>query len=149
MTDINQPTYYQFFESAMEWKESVYEFYQENNAPQKENIHKSIQNFHIDQAFSEYSDNKHVRVMVPVTPDFNYQMLYYLSTGLVPYTANPITPIIESDKPIAVALKKTTDTDIVPHMTDESWEIVVPTNMQWLQDGDELPFNNIEIISIS
>ena len=138
--DISEPSYYQFFEQAMEWEECTYEFYQENNFPKNNKINQQIQNFHQGKSFTQYLEDKHLRVMVPVEPNFNYKMLYYLSNGLIPYTRNIITPVVESTKPIAVAFKKAREIYNEPSIIIKPWEILVPTNMQWLIDDDELPF---------
>jgi hypothetical protein len=87
--------------------------------------------------------------MVPVTPGFNTKMLYYLSTGLVSWVSNIVTPVVEQDKPVTVAIKKASKANnIERNIVYEPWEILVPTNMQWLQDGKELPYNLNEIPSI-
>lgn len=138
--DINEPSYYQFFEQAMEWEECTYEFYQENNSPKNDKINQRIQKFHNGESFTQYLEDKHLRVMVPVVPNFNYKILFYLNNGLIPYTENIITPVIESTKPIALALKKASEIFNEPSVTNKPWEILVPTNMQWLIDDDELPF---------
>ena len=138
--DINEPSFYQFFDQAMEWEECTYEFYQENNFPKDNKINQRIQNFYNGESFTQHLEDKHLRVMVPVVPNFNYKMLYYLSSGLIPYTENIITPVVESTKPIVVALKTASEIYNEPSITNEPWEISVPTNMQWLIDDDELPF---------
>ncbi|PKH52006.1 hypothetical protein CXF68_15485 [Tenacibaculum sp. Bg11-29] len=149
LTDVNEPAYYQFFETAMEWGESTYEFYEENDVLQKGKISTAISNFHNNELTDDSLSTKHIRVMVPVTPGFNTKMLYYLSTGLVSWISNIVTPVIEQDKPVTVAIKKASKTNNIDrNIVYEPWEILVPTNMQWLQEGKELPYNTNEIPSI-
>lgn len=135
-----EPEYGQFFEQAIEWNESTYEFYDADNPFSTNLINDSIEEFIADRSFLDYFDQKKLRVMIPVTPDFNYKMLYYLSTGFISYLQNSITPVVVKDKTIAVALKEVSERNHLPCVHNEPWEILVPTNMQWLQDKDELPF---------
>lgn len=149
LTDVNEPAYYQFFETAMEWGESTYEFYEENDVLQKGKISNTINNFHNNKLTDDSLSAKHIRVMVPVTPGFNAKMLYYLSTGLVSWISNIVTPVLVQDKPVTVAIKKADKTNNTErNIIYEPWEILVPTNMQWLQDGEELPYKTNEIPSI-
>ena len=111
-----RPEYTQFFDEAFEWPEISYSL-QEDHWP------------------------RHMRVLLPVKPHFSFRVLYYLSTGSPFYGVDHLTPVIETQKNIAAALQRAEregrcrlyETQL------DTWLVTVPTSMQWLQDGDQLP----------
>lgn len=137
----SQPAYDQFFEEAIEWNESVYEFYDPNHPFTINEINLSIEQILSDQLFFERFNEKQLRVMIPVDPNFNYKILYYLSTGMISYIQDTITPIVTQDQSIVVAIKKVTANNHTPSIYGSPWQIHVPTNMQWLQENNQLPFS--------
>jgi len=144
VSTISQPAYYQFFDEALEWKEITYEFYEENDSPQQERSVDYLQSqLGGGSALGELG-KQHLRAMVPVVPSFNYKMLYYLSTGLISYLSNQVTPVVDPDQSIALAFKKVADSEQKLTLSGDSWEITLPTNMQWLQDKASLPLNEEE-----
>ncbi|HVU95432.1 MAG TPA: hypothetical protein VHE34_09415 [Puia sp.] len=111
-----RPEYTQFFDEAFEWPEMSYSI-KEDRWPH------------------------HMRVLLPVRPNYSFRVLYYLSTGIPFYGNDPLTPVIETQKNIAAALQRAEregrgrsyETQL------DSWQVTVPTSMQWLQDGDQFP----------
>jgi hypothetical protein len=139
-TEVNKPAFYEFFNSSMEWTEATYAFSDKNAPALMERISLSLLGNELGNTAAEYLESDMLRVMVPIQPSFNYRMLYFLQTGLISYISDSITPITENTEIIAASLKKTEKTGAKANtLSRESWEIVVPTNMQWLQDKNTLP----------
>lgn len=110
------PEYSQFFDEAFEWPE---------------------------MSFSVKEDQwpRQMRALVPVRPNFSFRILYYLSTGIPYYGQDRLTPVIETQKNIAAALQRAErEGRCRVHETQlDTWQVTVPTSMQWLQDDDRLP----------
>ena len=136
---INEPAYFQFFDQAIEWAEATYSFADTDANTQRALITRNIVSLIYGQPLTNYQNTDQLRVMVPVKPGFNFHMLYFLASGAVSLVAEALVPVFNEARPIAAALKEAAQQPHQPTPATESWEVVVPTNMQWLQNEPALP----------
>ena len=141
-TEVNKPMYYEFFTLGMEWKEATYSFSETETDTIQQRVAQSLAAYEYGKSIVSYLGADRLRVMVPVRPNYNYRLLYYLQTGLVVHITDNITPVFNKSEYIAVSLKSTEEEVPIPKVGEKEWEIVVPTNMQWLLEEAVLPIYN-------
>lgn len=135
---VDEPIFYEFFNLGLEWNEATYSFSNKNPLPQKENVLKALLQEDYNSTSYNFLESDKIRVMVPVSPSFNYRVLYYLNTGLISEIKDFLTPIFESTEHIALSLKQAEEGRSKAKI-ESPWEVLIPTNMQWLQNSGELP----------
>lgn len=140
---VNKPRYLQFFETIFEWREMTYEFCLDLGEGDSTagrswvNINEMAGD---DELFAQFLQAGQARVMVPASPDHTLKVLYYLSSAMIMPVANGVIPVHFDDLSIADELKKIRPGSVDGCRESTSWEVVVPTTMQILQEG-ELPIN--------
>jgi hypothetical protein len=137
---VNKPAYSQFFEEAFEWDKMIYGIEHSMPVTAKEDLVERLDNRLYDDKLERFLSSQNVRVIVPLTGEFHYKMLYYLSSGLIFYGIDHLAPVFSADQSLAVKLKKVFDLCPFPEVGEiEKWNVKVPTEMQWLEDTHELP----------
>ena len=142
---VGQPRYTQFLERALAWREMAYAF----TVKTEDDIGTVIsQQFRgEDELFSAFLQAGVSRVLLPVTPDYAYRVLYFLATGQIWTGVDELTPTVQPLKngspddqfvDLINALKTAADSHREPQQA-ESWEVVVPTDLTVIQEGSELP----------
>jgi hypothetical protein len=128
---VNEPRYYQFLQDALEWDEMAWFF---DDSP-------SVYSYALqgrDDSLRPFLQAQRARVLLPVRPLFNFQVLYYLSSGMLWQAPYPFVPVNKTDTAIAAHLKAAHHRP--PYTkTESSWEIALPTAMQVVQDSSQLP----------
>ncbi|QJB37631.1 hypothetical protein HF324_07115 [Chitinophaga oryzae] len=128
---INEPRYYQFLREALEWDEMTWFF---DDSP-------SVFSYALqgrDDSLRPFLQAQRARVLLPVRPSFNFQLLYYLSSGIIWPAPYPFVPVNSADTRIAAHLKSVyNDNDYTE--IEHTWEISLPTAMQVVQESSELP----------
>ncbi|NML39191.1 hypothetical protein HHL17_18470 [Chitinophaga sp. G-6-1-13] len=128
---VNEVRYDQFFQEALEWDEMTWSF---DDSP-------SIFSYALqgrNDSLRPFLQAQWARVLLPVRPAFNFQLLYYLSSGMIWPAPYPFVPVNEPDIRIADHLKSEYNRN--PYTKIEHiWEIVLPTAMQVVQDSSQLP----------
>lgn len=147
---VGRQRYAQFFERALAWEDMAYAF----TVKTEDDLGTAINQHYSggDQLFSAFLQAGLARVLLPVTPEFSCRLLYFLASGQIWPGADPLTPTFcpedkkTSDKryiDLVNALQQAAETrspqDQPQDQPEEVWELVVPTDMSVLQDGDQLP----------
>jgi len=123
--------YQQFFEESFEWEEMTYRFFGNLHGPA---THLPIESK--EQApFSAFLTADIARVFLPVRVSAEMAVLYFLSCGNIWSDANYFAPINEDEIGLVNEIKKyhtqqTRPVTSSPKHVGDSWEFVVPTNMQ-------------------
>lgn len=143
---VNEPRYLQFFENAFEWREMTYDFSLdlddgEAHGGSWANISDMAGD---DELFARFLQAGQARVMVPTSPEYTRKVLYYLSSAMIMPGANDMTPVHYEDISIVDELQKIRKDSIGGDLESASWEVVVPTTMQVLQESNELPGDGME-----
>lgn len=128
---LNEPRYYQFLREALEWDEMTWVF---DDSP-------SIFSYALqgrNDSLRPFLQAQRARVMLPVRPSFNFQLLYYLSSGIIWPAPYPFVPVNPADVRIAARLKSAYNDDPYTKI-EHTWEIALPTAMQVVQESSELP----------
>lgn len=139
---VNRPRYTQFFEQAFEWNEMVYTFSlitTEGSGAGKKRRIRVVEGDSDDMLFTSFLEADFARVVVPVSPRFSMAVLYYLSSANIWPAYLNMTPALENDLRIYNELKKTNLRHGITLRNTEPWEVIVPTSMVVLQEGNELP----------
>ena len=144
---VNKPRFLQFFENVFEWREMTYDFcldLGEGGDAVGRNWANISEMAGDDELFARFLEADQARVMVPASPGQTLKVLYYLSSAMIMPGANGMTPVHFEDISIADELKKTTPGRDEDNRESASWEVIVPTAMQVLQEGGEMPQNHVE-----
>lgn len=128
---VNRQQYTQFLQKAIEWDEMTYRFddYPDNPDQMPRCSDSSLRPFL--QASS-------ATVFLPVKPECNFHLLYYLSAGAIWGAEYPFVPINDVDLKIAAHLKQIKSWDKTDR-EEKHLDIIVPTDMQVVQEGNQLP----------
>ncbi len=130
----------QFISDSFEWNEMMYSF-EENLMPADRSAGHAAPAVYPggDSLFATFYQAEAARVIVPVRPEFAPATLYYLSTGLVWPGKLALAPATAQVADAALAVKEQPSAPSAIIEESEAWEFVIPTTMQYLQDGEELP----------
>lgn len=142
---LGEQRYVQFFDRALSWEEMAYTFTVKTEDDLGTTISQQYRGE--DELFSAFLQAGASRILLPVTPEFSYRMLYFLASGQIWPGADTLTPTFRpqtNGSPdnryinLVNALKESID---VPQEEEagETWELVVPTDMTVLQESDQLP----------
>jgi hypothetical protein len=128
---VDQQRYRQFMDEALEWDEMTWRF---DDQPAKYSY--ALQG--PDDSLRPFLQASVATVFLPVRPDYNFQVLYYLLTGILWLPAYPFIPVNSVSLDIAIRLKN------IPHwhhhrQEEKHWHITLPTSMQVIQEGTQLP----------
>lgn len=136
---LNQPDIFHYLNRALEWNEMSYTFFDQYETNDESFAISSLSpNF-----FSAFLNAASAKVLLPVSPNCNYSFLYFLNTGIIWTTRDFLAPCFEvssnpsgtnSDGVIVVAELKKAAQKQTTIETIDSWEIMVPTSMQILQN---------------
>ncbi|HEX6428899.1 MAG TPA: hypothetical protein VF008_14485 [Niastella sp.] len=121
----------QFTEEAFEWDEMTYTF---NDQPSK--LSYALQGQ--DDSLRPFLQAAYAVVYLPVRPEFNFSILYFLSSGVIEEAPYPFVPVNAGDVLVAQQLKR------IKHWymkgkVERRWEITLPTAMQVIQESNALP----------
>lgn len=130
----------QFLEQAFEWQQLTYLFYPYFWGKIEEWTKSSNRYDEADSLFTQFLQAGSVRVVVPVTWAYNEAILHYLCTGK-PWEGGEV-PAIDTKLYLSIygELKDQQDDLTGAAPEGDSWEVVVPTSLVYLQDStSELP----------
>jgi hypothetical protein len=128
---VGMQRYRQFMGEALEWDEMTWCF---DDQPAKYTY--ALQG--PDDSLRPFLQAATATVFLPVRPDYNLQVLYYLSAGMLWGARYPFIPVNNASVPIALHLKN------IPHwhqqrQEEKHWHVTLPMAMQVIQEGTELP----------
>lgn len=128
---VNRQRYVQFVEEAFEWDEMTYRF---DDQPSKLSF--ALQGK--DDSLRPFLQAGSAVVFLPVRPVYNFQLLYYLSAGVIWVTRYPFIPVNDTDIQTAAHIKKIQCWDEACR-EEKYWTITLPTAMQVVQESNQLP----------
>ena len=132
-----------FAESSFEWEHIVYQFYpyywyRDDKWTELYNTQDE------DTLFQKFLQAGYARVIVPVRPGHESDVLYYLMNGTLPPTANTA---VESDEIASILNEMQNVPENEGELEGETWEICLPTSLVVMQcdsgciDEQGLPCN--------
>lgn len=146
----NQSEIMQYLNIALEWNEMSYTFFDEYD---NQNGLFSVSSLSPD-FFPAFLKAAYARVIIPISPEFNYGFLYFLNTGIVWSSKDSLTPCFNDlndngtinldQQSIIYKLKKTFHFYSPISKVVDSWEVLIPTSMQILQNIKSLKIKDHE-----
>ncbi|NER80651.1 MAG: hypothetical protein F6K42_13975 [Leptolyngbya sp. SIO1D8] len=129
-----------FFEDAFEWEMMTYKLYPYFWTDKKRWHHLYRQPESGDALFDQFLKAGYARVVVPLRPNYERSILYYLKTNMI--WAGGEVPAFENDTHLSlleelhnsVQLEKGNGTPV-----GESWDVRLPTSFIYLQETQDLP----------
>lgn len=133
----NQPEDLQYIATTLEWNEMSYSFLDEYDNQSNLFAVSSLS----PEYFSAFLKASYACIIIPVVPAFNYSFLYYLKTGIVWSIQDDLCPCFDDSSEnspdqlsVIYELKKTFHHNYQKEETIDTWEVLVPTSMQILQN---------------
>lgn len=138
--EVNRPEYLQFFHESFEWQELSFALESQPGSNKPEDLLRSMNDRLYDREAALFLEAKRLRVLVPVKWPYNFSVLYFLASGIMLSLKGPLAPVVEKDTAIAAILLKQTHQPGGQQTKElDHWESIVPTQMQWLQEDNQLP----------
>ncbi|HWU89497.1 MAG TPA: hypothetical protein VN253_19685, partial [Kofleriaceae bacterium] len=131
--DVAQPRQLQFFERTFEWRELSYRFIQGGRQRERAAAGRGAVG---DERFLEFLEAKWAQLLVPVNPHEAMAVLYFLASGMLWEGDAAWIPAHQADVALVSELKKLRPGPRELRRVGEPWEVVVPTTISVLQDGD-------------
>jgi hypothetical protein len=138
---MGEARYVQFFEQAFEWDKLSYVFYPYFWG-RKEDWATNSQLSDTDPLFADFLKAGSARVLVPVRPNYEESIIYYLCTNPGEIWNGGAPPAIDSELYVSIVdeVMAASDADLANATpVGEPWEIKVPTELVKLQDDATLP----------
>lgn len=135
------PKYHQFIDTAIEWNEISYSFHLNSLISQDDEI-SNLLNKSEETLFANFLQADYARVLAPVTPQKLMAFLYFWTTGKIWDSPDWLIAVSSEEAPLVNDMKNGPyNTDGHNHNDEEkkkrSWEIIVPTAMQILDENDD------------
>ena len=126
-----------WFEQALDWKQTVYTFYPYYWAAEKRWA-ETAQATGADPIFEGFLQAGSANVVVPVLPGFERSMILFLNTGHI--WGGRYMPLFSTPEMLEVYAEAELGTQLdPPEQIGEPWEIRLPTSLVMLQADDTLP----------
>jgi hypothetical protein len=134
---VQDGAYARFLEQAFEWEQMQYVFYPYYWSRKSVWYDKATRT-NADPLFGEFLKAGQARVVVPVRPSMEPGVWYYLMTGK-PWMGGDPPMVTDSDYlSIAEEIKEATGAPGAEVPYGPSWEVVVPTTLIKLREGDSI-----------
>ncbi len=135
------PKYNQFIDTALEWNEISYSFHLNSLITQDDDI-SNLLNKSEETLFANFLQADYARVLVPVTPQKLMAFLYFWATGKIWDSPDWLIATSSQEAPLVNDIKNSPHNHNGHHHNIEekkkrSWEIIVPTAMQVLDENDD------------
>ncbi|MFY0629710.1 MAG: hypothetical protein JXR05_04965 [Flavobacteriaceae bacterium] len=137
---FNQSEINEYLNSALEWNEMSYTFFDEYD---NQNGLFSVSSLSPD-FFSAFLKASYARVIIPISPEFNFGFLYFLNTGTIWSVKDNLAPCFDDidnngninldQLSILYHLKKTFHNPSSYPKVIDLWDVLIPTSMQILQN---------------
>ncbi|NVB41005.1 hypothetical protein G6O69_24405 [Pseudenhygromyxa sp. WMMC2535] len=136
---VDEPRYLQFLDQALEWSEMAYHFHVSPRLV-RDPHGRAATTAEDDPLFTSFLQAEQARVLVPVSPDRVMAFLYFFSAGMIWDSGDRRVPALDDEVALINDLKHRALEGEVERRVGPSWEIVVPTSMQILdEDAAVLP----------
>lgn len=134
----DQAAFIRFFEQVFEWEHMQYLFYPYFWG-RRENWYDTILADNPDPLFAEFLKSGSARVVIPVRPQLEGDLRYFLMTGQI-WGGGAMPGITDTDYlPITEEIKDRDDAQGGEVPQGDPWEVSIPTNLIRLRDDDSLP----------
>jgi hypothetical protein len=134
----NQEAFIRFFEQAFEWEHITYVFYPYFWSRRETWYHTALTD-DADPLFAEFLKAGAARVVVPVRPQLEGDLRYFLMTGQI-WNGGAMPGITDEDYlPITEEIKAQDDAPGTETPQGPPWEVTLPTTLIQLRDGPDLP----------
>jgi hypothetical protein len=134
----DQEAFIRFFEQAFEWEHMMYVFYPYFWSRRDTWYHTALSG-DPDPLFAEFLKAGAARVVVPVRPQLEGDLRYFLMTGQI-WNGGAMPGITDEDYlPITEEIKAQDDASGKETPQGPPWEVTLPTALIQLRDGPALP----------
>lgn len=141
ITGGSQGAFIRFFEQAFEWEHIMSIFYPYYWARRETWYEKSLAS-DVDPLFAEFVKAGAARVVIPVRPQLEGDLRYFLMTGQI-WSGGAMPEITDTDYlPITEEIKARDDAPGEEVPQGASWEVTLPTTLVRLRDDDSMPMWN-------
>lgn len=130
---LSRPRLEQFFDDAIEWQEMSYRFFSEDDTELP------CLDSQADPLFSAFLQAASARLLLPVRPDREKALLYYLQSGAPWPLDNSLCPVHIADAPLVHQLQAL-PANAAQRLVGEPWTEQVPTHQQVLDSSTALPW---------
>lgn len=131
---VNEPRYVQFLDEALEWGEMSYTFHASPRPCGADPAELPLND--ADTQFAAFLQAAQARVLLPVRPDRVMAFLYFCSSGMAWLGSDRLVPADAADLPLVNDLKHGALQRPPQRRVGPPWEVLVPTSLQWLEEGD-------------
>jgi hypothetical protein len=134
----DQGGFIRFFEQAFEWEQMMYLFYPYYWG-RRQNWYGNAVLDHADPLFAEFLKAGAARVVIPVRPQLEGDVRYFLMTGQI-WRGGGLPEITNTDYlPITEEVKARDNAPGTEQPQGNPWEVTLPTTLIKLRDDDSLP----------
>jgi hypothetical protein len=134
----DQGGFIRFFEQAFEWEQMMYLFYPYYWG-RRQNWYPNALFDNADPLFAEFLKAGAARVVVPVRPQLEADVRYFLTTGQI-WRGGGLPEITNTDYlPITEEIKARDNAPGTEKPAGDPWEVTLPTTLVRLRDDDSLP----------
>jgi hypothetical protein len=90
--------------------------------------------------FTAFLQASKIEIVVPVQPQFNHSILYYLKTGLIWSAKDKLVPAFKNQASLIYEIKRSTEREIIvgEEIVIDTWEFEIPTSLQILKKESNL-----------
>ncbi len=131
---VNEPRYLQFLDEVLEWPEMAYSFHVGPDAELGPTPDDGASGTADDALFTSFLQADQARVLLPAQPGRVMAFLYFFASGMVWDGKDRLVPALDDDLALVNDLKHSALVERTEHEVGPSWEIVVPTSMQILDE---------------
>jgi hypothetical protein len=129
--EVNKPRFTSFLSSAIEWNEMTYHFLEDFGS--KLDFANMADIMPIDEnIFSAFLQAEGARIIIPVKPEYNHTILFFLKTGLIWMGKDHLVPALNDQVSLIAELKHLYDKPGLNDKILHTWEFTVPTLLQLL-----------------
>jgi hypothetical protein len=134
----DQGGFIRFFEQAFEWEQMMYIFYPYYWG-RRQNWYGNALLDNADPLFAEFLKAGAARIVIPVRPQLEGDVRYFLMTGQI-WRGGGLPEITNSDYlPITEEIKARDNAPGTEKPQGDPWEVTLPTTLIKLRDDDSLP----------
>ena len=133
----HNPYFQNYINHAIEWNEMTY-YLLEDFGSELEYSGMEVISSGNESFFNAFLQAEAARVMVPVRPELNQSIIFFLSTGLLWRGQDKLAPAITRQAALVYEIKQLEDFREEQHEASENWEFKIPTSLQILSNKLDL-----------
>jgi hypothetical protein len=138
-SNVNRFGLVSFLNCALEWSELNYTIKDSGNTPFIK-AETDVFNEYYPVVFTAFLQASKIEIVVPVQPQFNHSILYYLKTGLIWSAKDKLVPAFKNQASLIYEIKRSTEREIIvgEEIVIDTWEFEIPTSLQILKKESNL-----------